>query len=191
MLRPKQKLAEAGHVLMNGRSIRSADAVSHVALIAVLPRVRQRRFARTPSTIPPRWCNAKHRAAAEARARLRKSFMGVAPSCVYPTAKTGTTPGGRWFLHQESLFDTGSAPDLAQSKTPRPNSPKFARRMRGLYSPAGRSVAQPGSALDWGSRGRRFKSCRSDQPLVETREGHMPAAERPGTFRSLVLPSRP
>ncbi len=26
-----------------------------------------------------------------------------------------------------------------------------------------RSVAQPGSALDWGSRGRRFESCRSDQ----------------------------
>lgn len=25
-----------------------------------------------------------------------------------------------------------------------------------------RSVAQSGSALDWGSRGRRFKSCRSD-----------------------------
>ena len=28
---------------------------------------------------------------------------------------------------------------------------------------AGRSVAQPGSALDWGSRGRRFESARSDQ----------------------------
>jgi hypothetical protein len=26
-----------------------------------------------------------------------------------------------------------------------------------------RGVAQFGSALDWGSRGRRFKSCRSDQ----------------------------
>ena len=26
-----------------------------------------------------------------------------------------------------------------------------------------RDVAQFGSALDWGSRGRRFKSCRPDQ----------------------------
>lgn len=25
-----------------------------------------------------------------------------------------------------------------------------------------RDVAQPGSALDWGSRGRKFKSCRPD-----------------------------
>ncbi len=28
-----------------------------------------------------------------------------------------------------------------------------------------RSVAQPGSALIWGVRGRRFESCRSDQFL--------------------------
>ena len=29
-----------------------------------------------------------------------------------------------------------------------------------------RSVAQPGSALDWGSRGRRFESCRSDHRRI-------------------------
>ena len=29
-------------------------------------------------------------------------------------------------------------------------------------SAASRSVAQPGSALVWGTRGRRFESCRSD-----------------------------
>src|SRR3989338_6199012 len=33
-----------------------------------------------------------------------------------------------------------------------------------------RSVAQPGSALDWGSRGRRFESCRSDHFLREQRK---------------------
>ena len=32
-----------------------------------------------------------------------------------------------------------------------------------------RSVAQPGSALDWGSRGRRFKSCRSDHKINKLR----------------------
>ena len=31
-----------------------------------------------------------------------------------------------------------------------------------VYRERLRSVAQPGSALDWGSRGRRFESCRSD-----------------------------
>jgi hypothetical protein len=30
-------------------------------------------------------------------------------------------------------------------------------------------VAQFGSALDWGSRGRRFKSCRPDQKIHRTR----------------------
>ena len=30
-----------------------------------------------------------------------------------------------------------------------------------------RSVAQLGSALDWGSRGRRFKSCRSDHLITK------------------------
>ena len=33
----------------------------------------------------------------------------------------------------------------------------------GRLSRFGRGVAQPGSALDWGSRGRRFESCRPDQ----------------------------
>ncbi len=31
-----------------------------------------------------------------------------------------------------------------------------------------RTVAQLGSALDWGSRGRRFKSCQSDSYLMTT-----------------------
>jgi hypothetical protein len=31
-----------------------------------------------------------------------------------------------------------------------------------------RAVAQLGSALDWGSRGRRFKSCQPDQKVPET-----------------------
>src|SRR6266542_5617326 len=35
----------------------------------------------------------------------------------------------------------------------------------------GRGVAQPGSALDWGSRGRRFKSCRPDQFMVSDNGG--------------------
>ena len=30
-------------------------------------------------------------------------------------------------------------------------------------------VAQLGSALEWGSRGRRFNSCHSDHPKVKTR----------------------
>lgn len=43
---------------------------------------------------------------------------------------------------------------------------------QGRYQPSGvtvgrdpllRDVAQSGSALDWGSRGRRFKSCHPDQ----------------------------
>ena len=29
-----------------------------------------------------------------------------------------------------------------------------------------RSVAQPGSALAWGARGRKFESCRSDQKVL-------------------------
>jgi hypothetical protein len=40
----------------------------------------------------------------------------------------------------------------------------------GPYGPEhlSRSVAQPGSALVWGTRGRRFKSCRSDHFLSST-----------------------
>lgn len=34
-----------------------------------------------------------------------------------------------------------------------------------IWLPSVRSVAQPGSALDWGSRGRRFESGHSDQFL--------------------------
>ena len=34
-----------------------------------------------------------------------------------------------------------------------------------------RAVAQLGSALDWGSRGRRFKSCQPDQKKSQM-EGH-------------------
>jgi hypothetical protein len=30
-----------------------------------------------------------------------------------------------------------------------------------------RAVAQLGSALVWGTRGRRFKSCQSDQSILE------------------------
>ena len=41
-------------------------------------------------------------------------------------------------------------------------------RGRGYKTPAsGRSVAQPGSALASGARGRRFKSCHSDQHLAD------------------------
>jgi hypothetical protein len=45
------------------------------------------------------------------------------------------------------------------------DAPGYWLDMSGLPPPKdalGRSVAQPGSALDWGSRGRRFESCRSD-----------------------------
>jgi hypothetical protein len=37
-----------------------------------------------------------------------------------------------------------------------------------LGLPAVRSVAQPGSALDWGSRGRRFESGHSDQEFEDS-----------------------
>jgi hypothetical protein len=37
-----------------------------------------------------------------------------------------------------------------------------------LHRYASRSVAQPGSALVWGTRGRRFESCRSDQSNLIT-----------------------
>src|ERR1700691_6187497 len=33
----------------------------------------------------------------------------------------------------------------------------------GYHSVSGRGVAQPGSALAWGARGRKFESCRPDQ----------------------------
>jgi hypothetical protein len=48
-----------------------------------------------------------------------------------------------WRWHSGSRFDCA----------------RLGRRPRGR----GRDVAQLGSALDWGSRGRRFKSCRPDQ----------------------------
>src|SRR5262249_40268954 len=49
-----------------------------------------------------------------------------------------------------------------ESSQPRALSfPRWARTMR-----LGRGVAQPGSALDWGSRGRWFKSSRPDQILL-------------------------
>ena len=35
-----------------------------------------------------------------------------------------------------------------------------------LSFPSGRGVAQPGSALAWGARGRKFESCRPDQYLL-------------------------
>lgn len=48
-----------------------------------------------------------------------------------------------------------------------------------------RAVAQLGSALDWGSRGRRFKSC---QPDGHASEGPMGPA---GAFVVFGLPSCP
>jgi hypothetical protein len=35
----------------------------------------------------------------------------------------------------------------------------------GYHLGYGRGVAQPGSALAWGARGRKFESCRPDQYL--------------------------
>ena len=42
-----------------------------------------------------------------------------------------------------------------------------------------RGVAQFGSALDWGSRGRKFKSCRSDHFLYSFAGGHAAFAKHP------------
>ncbi len=60
-----------------------------------------------------------------------------------------------------------------------------------------RDVAQPGSALDWGSRGRRFESCHPESPRRDVRRGvfiYPARAERepsrtPG--RSRVRPEQP
>ena len=50
-----------------------------------------------------------------------------------------------------------------------------------------RSVAQPGSASHWGCGGRRFKSCRSDQPMSVSPTGRSagPARQRWRVQRSV------
>jgi Dolichyl-phosphate-mannose-protein mannosyltransferase len=65
---------------------------------------------------------------------------------------------------------------------------------RSLYSPPQwRSVAQPGSALDWGSRGRRFESGRSDHrhsgylPMPVRRAAHVIANMQRQTISPPVL----
>ena len=47
-------------------------------------------------------------------------------------------------------------------------------------SRASRSVAQPGSALVWGTRGRRFESCRSDQSFRKAPNIGRLRCSRPG-----------
>jgi hypothetical protein len=46
---------------------------------------------------------------------------------------------------------------------------------KSCFYEAGRGVAQPGSALDWGSRGRRFKSGRPDQKSPDTQAFIVPS----------------
>ena len=55
---------------------------------------------------------------------------------------------------------------------------------------AGRSVAQSGSALDWGSRGRRFESARSDHFPASDGGRSPPAHGRAGQGRSAGAPGR-
>ena len=62
-----------------------------------------------------------------------------------------------------------------------------------------RGVAQPGSAPDWGSGGRRFKSCRPDhiydalaaefQPECPTERRAAPAAARTASTGAAVVPA--
>lgn len=54
----------------------------------------------------------------------------------------------------------------------------------------GRDVAQFGSALDWGSRGRRFKSCRPDgrkSPLIQVKHLVSGLFQFRGTIFTLIL----
>ena len=56
---------------------------------------------------------------------------------------------------------------------------------------AGRSIAQPGSAPDWGSGGRRFKSCYSDQNFLTKSNNYVevfPLSAGACTYVSLVSP---
>ena len=71
----------------------------------------------------------------------------------------------------EVLREVAGRPDFAVAP---PQAPAYKTRPRRRR----RSVAQPGSALDWGSRGRGFESRRSDHPqrMVEDagRKGQRP-----------------
>ena len=51
-----------------------------------------------------------------------------------------------------------------------------------LYSAFGRSVAQPGSALAWGARGRRFESYRSDHSTQSAHRQKIARDLRRGLF---------
>ncbi len=57
--------------------------------------------------------------------------------------------------------------------------------------PQRRHVAQPGSALSWGVRGRRFKSSRADQiqlPLVPVIDGNPTETRILTEFAGFLLP---
>lgn len=75
--------------------------------------------------------------------------------------------------------------------------PLLQKKRRNPIACVARSVAQPGSASDWGSGGRRFKSCRSDQfsPTLQRLERAAGQATgllcpRPAIMRSVLHPSR-
>ena len=98
----------------------------------------------------------------------------------------------------------GCARSAAGSRAQAHGIPISSSRMpcaRVSFAPAGsagdnrmRAVAQLGSALDWGSRGRRFKSCQPDRsgPDLFRRSGpvFMPRSGRPGRCRARVSPDR-
>ena len=51
-----------------------------------------------------------------------------------------------------------------------------------------RDVAQFGSALDWGSRGRRFKSCRPDQKEQNRLRAVFSSLGGGGSLREQAIP---
>ena len=76
------------------------------------------------------------------------------PPCLHPTATSTTT---RHFAQQSRLNSSAEKISYFFKKA----LDKYPKTVYNVYCYLG--VAQIGSALPWGGRGRRFKSCHSDQ----------------------------
>ena len=121
---------------------------------------------RRPPGVP--WCHNTSRPSGSPN--LRSQGHGACPTGATPSSRGGSIRATPGVGKRRSRITNPSSPTVSAWRLPRQDQAMIGASVRwrcpGLLRSGARAVAQFGSALDWGSRGRGFKSRQPDHKVA-------------------------